>query len=124
MTRNEFTSDTKRKAHTRSRGICECHRIPHWPFPVCGLPLGIANTFYDHIDPDWISKDNSLENCAVLTKTCNALKTDRIDKSNIAKTKRVGDRARGIGRTLTGRPLVGTKTSGIKLLMGGGWERR
>lgn len=48
------------------------------------------------------------------------LKTDRIDKANIAKTKRVADRARGIGRTLTGRPLPGTRASGIKLKMQGG----
>lgn len=66
MPRNEFTAATKRKAYARSHGICECHRIPNWPFPVCGLYLGIANTFYDHIDPDYLSKDSSLENCAVL----------------------------------------------------------
>lgn len=118
--RNEFTTETKRAAHNRSGGICECHRIPNWPFPICGLPLGIGNTFYDHVDPDYFSGCNKLDNCAVLTKTCNTLKTSTIDQPRIAKTKRVSDRARGIGCTLKGRPLTGTRASGIKLRMNGG----
>ncbi len=117
--RNEFTTATKRDAHKRSGGICECHRIPNWPYPVCGRPLGPGNTFYDHLDPDWFCGCNDLDNCAVLTKTCNALKTDRIDKPAIAKTKRVADRDRGISRTLKGRPLPGTRASGIRLHMSG-----
>jgi len=122
--RNEFTPATKRLAHERSRGICECHRIPNWPYPICSLPLGTGNTFYDHIDPDYFCRCNELDNCAVLTKTCNALKTSSIDQPAIAKVKRISDRARGIVRAPKGRPLPGTRASGIKLRMNGRPEWR
>lgn len=121
--RNEFTAATKREAYARSGGICECHRIPNWPHPICGAPLGDGNTFYEHIDPDAISSRNDLDNAAVLSKTCWSLKTNSIDKPTIAKANRVRDRAHGI-RPENYPPLVGTVRSGWKHFMHGGWERR
>jgi hypothetical protein len=101
MTRNNFTKDTQRKAFARSNGICECHRlavagVPGFSSEGCGRPLGIGNTFYEHIDPDALSKDNSLENAAALVKTCWRKKTDTYDKRVIAKSVRVADLAAGI----------------------------
>lgn len=122
--RNEFTSETKRLAYHRSKGICECHRIPNWPYPICGRPLGTGNINYDHIDPDYFCGGAELDNAAVLTKTCHALKTSLIDQPAIAKVKRVSDRARGIARTLKGRPLPGTRASGIKVSFNGAPEWR
>lgn len=122
--RNNFTNETKREAYHRSQGICECHRIPNWPYPICGRPLGTANTFYDHIDPDWFCGCNDLDNCAALTKTCNALKTSTIDQPAIAHVKRVSDRARGIVRAPKGRPLAGTRASGWRKSFSEGWARR
>lgn len=95
--RHEFTADTKRKANKRANGTCECHRIP-WlrRSDGCGARLGIGNTFYEHITTDFHSSDNSLDNCACLSRTCWKEKTARHDLPSIAKTKRNMDGARGI----------------------------
>lgn len=107
-TRNNFTKDTKRQAFDRSKvngvAICECHLIPH-VFPVpCGLPLGIGNTFYEHIDPSRISGRNDLANAAALTKTCWRYKTDTFDTPVITKTRHLEDFTAGIkpDRKITG----------------------
>lgn len=121
--RNEFSAQTKREAFERSRGICECHLIPHVFKTPCGLPLGQGNTFYEHIDPDKISGRNDLANAAVLTKTCWRHKTRIYDLPTVADNNRMQDRARGI-RRIVDRPLVGTIGSGWKHKMAGGWERR
>lgn len=105
MTRANFSKETQRAAIERSKrkGIptCECHRlhaagVPGFEAQGCGRPLGIANTFFEHIDPDALSKDNSLDNAAVLVKTCWKRKTDTYDKRVIAKSTRVRDKAMGI----------------------------
>lgn len=91
--RLEFTAQTKRDAYKRSNGICECHRIPQ--MVRCGQPLTSGNIFYEHINPDAIRKDNSLDNCAALTKTCWRIKTDRYDRKVIVRNNRARDRAIG-----------------------------
>lgn len=121
--RHPFTARTKREAFTRSQGICECQRIPNWPYPVCGRPLTQGNTRYEHIDPDEISGRNDLDNCACLTKTCWRLKTDTYDRPVIAKSNRVRDRARGIKRE-NHPALPGTLRSGWKRRMNGDVVRR
>ena len=113
--RHEFTSATKRAARERAGGVCECHRISG--MPPCGVHLQAGQTFYEHIDQDFICGDNSLENCAVLTKTCWSIKTNHQDKPRIAKVKRQMDLARDIEGPKF-RPLAGTKASGIKIRMG------
>lgn len=98
MPRLEFTTDTQRQALKRSQGICECHLIPHvFPIP-CGRPLGTGNTFFEHIVPDQLKPDNSLDNCAALTKTCWKIKTATYDLKVIAKSKRNFDSDNGIRR--------------------------
>ncbi len=121
--RRNFPASTKRAAYERSQGTCECHRLPHWPHPVCRAPLGQGNTFYEHIDPDAVGGNSDLANCAVLSKTCWRLKTAILDLPLIAKANRVRDRARAI-KPIRSRPLPGTFRSGWKHFMDGGWERR
>lgn len=103
-TRSNFSKETKRQTFARSGGICECHLMPHIFKDPCGLPLGIANTFYEHQDPDRISGRNDLDNCAVLSRTCWRYKTSTYDLPIIAKVKRNEDFAKGIkaDRTITG----------------------
>lgn len=112
--RSEFSKQTKRAANDRSGGVCECHRCPG--MVPCGLPLGPGNTFYEHIVQCAISDDNSLENCAVLTKTCWKSKTATQDLPVIAKTKRIRDRHRGIakrrGRRMNYQLFDGTPVRG------------
>lgn len=96
--RSEFPASVKREALERSKGICECHLIPHVFNVFCGRPLGPANTFFEHIDCDNLRKDNSLQNCAVLTRTCFRFKTAHHDLPVIAKAKRNFDSHNGIAR--------------------------
>lgn len=117
MSRLEFTNPTKRAALARSGGICECHRIPHIFETPCGQKLGDGNTFYEHIVCDALSPDNSLDNCAALTRNCWRYKTDSYDKPVIAKAKRNFDRANGI--KAQGRKLPGGRFSNMKIRMNG-----
>lgn len=122
--RLEFTAATKRDAFSRSGGICECHRIPWLNRPDgCGVRLVAGNIFYEHINPDAIRQDNSLDNAAVLCKTCWREKTDHYDRPVIAKSNHVRDRH--IGAVMTPQEvIVGTIASGWKNHMRGGWSRR
>ena len=68
--RREFSAQTRRDAFARSGGICECHRIPSLNRPQgCMVKLIDGATFYEHIRTSWHSHDNSLDNCAALTRT-------------------------------------------------------
>lgn len=122
--RLEFTAETKRQAYARSNGICECHRIPWLNRPNgCGVKLTAGNIFHEHINPDNIRRDNSLDNAACLTKTCFREKTDRYDRKIIAKSNHVRDAH--IGAIVAPQQvIVGSKASGWRQRMRGGWERR
>lgn len=121
--RLEFTSPTKRAALERSCGICECGRVPYlmqlYDNKPCGLPVGTGNTFYEHVNPDGLAPDNSLSNCATLTKTCWLAKSNGYDKPVVARAKRREDRHAGI-RPIPYQPIPGTRASGVKLQLGGG----
>jgi len=109
--RREFTMQTKREAYERSGGLCECHLIPG--HVGCGAVLHPGFIFFEHIIQCDMGGDNSLENCAVLTKTCWKAKTAGIDLPLIAKGRRIRDREHGIRkrsrfrgwRTFAGRPV-------------------
>lgn len=125
--RREFPKEIKRQAHKRSQGICECGLlalagIPGFSAEGCGQPLGTGNTFYEHVIPDGAGGRPTLDNCAVLVKTCWKKKTNTFDQGKVAKTLRITDRAKGIGRR-TGAPLPGTRASGIRKRFNGNIER-
>lgn len=96
--RAEFPANVKREALERSGGICECYLIPHVFKTFCGASLGPGNTFFEHVNVDNFSKDNSLRNCACLSKTCFKYKTANYDLPIIAKAKRNFDAHNGIVR--------------------------
>lgn len=124
MTRRlNFNAPTKRAAWIRAGGLCECHRIPWLNRPQgCGVKLITGGTYYEHINPDAIVKNNSLDNCAVLATACFKEKTRSYDVKVIAKSNRVRDRHRGIGRSVV-RPLAGTRASGLRKRMNGTVEQ-
>ena len=115
MARLEFTAATKRDAYDRSGGVCECHLIPWLNRPDgCGVRLRDGQMNYEHINPDNIRSDNSLDNCAMLSRTCWREKTDRYDRKVIAKSNHVRDRARGIKSRSTFR---GSRNDTVKKTM-------
>jgi hypothetical protein len=90
------------------------------PGTRCNFPFGVA-VQYDHADA--IDNQNvSLENCQCLCVTCHAYKTAKIDIPKHAKAKRRYDKHNGI-KTKT-RPMPGSRSSGWKQKIGGGWEKR
>ena len=122
MSRNNFSKDTQRRALARSKGICECHLIPHVFKIFCGLPLGDGNTFFEHVTPDNLSKDNSLENCCALTRNCWRYKTDHYDLPVIAKNDRQYDGARGIKDRWRKR-LPGSRSHPFKMKLDSGYAK-
>ena len=113
--RREFTPQTKLAAWKRCGGYCECDAHK-------GKKHRILSARYDHIVPDWLGGDNSLGNCQVLDLRCDKVKTYDTDIPAIAKSKRIEAKRAGLKRK--GRPLAGTKASGIRKRMDGTVVRR
>jgi hypothetical protein len=120
--RLEFTSRTKREAYARSKGVCECHLLAGVPGIVrggCGTPLTpLAGIYYEHINQAFVRDDNSLGNCAVLTRTCWTIKTRFADLPTVARIKQRIDRNIGIRRTAA-NPFPGSRASKWKRTVSG-----
>lgn len=84
--RTEFSAKIKAAAALRADGNCE----------GCGRRLLTGDFHYDHTIPDGIGGEATLDNCAVLCKSCHSLKTTVEDVPRIAKAKRNYRKARGI----------------------------
>lgn len=122
--RQEFTKGTKREAWARCGKRCEGLR----PNGLrCDANLEHKPKHFDHTIPDAIGGKNDLQNCQVLCVPCHDDKTRKIDIPVIAKSKRVADKYEGIpsrGPKLQGRPIPGSKASGLRKRMNGTVERR
>jgi 5-methylcytosine-specific restriction endonuclease McrA len=80
--RREFHPKIKLAAWDRCGGKCE----------TC-LTRIIGRPEYDHVLPDWLGGDPTLENCRVLCAKCHRLKTSTEDVPRIAQTKRIKRKA-------------------------------
>jgi len=89
--RREFSVWVKAQAALRANGRCQ----------GCPCRTGVGNIFYDHIVPDALGGEPTLENCQVLCKTCHDDKTRKTDVPRIAKTKRQGRKHMGIKKART-----------------------
>lgn len=124
MSRLEFTAKTKRLAFERSGGVCECALILMLNRPNgYGVKLTDGRVRYEHIIPDNIAQDNSLENCAALSLGCWREKTDGYDRKVIAKSNHQRDRARGI-KSRRGRSFATNRSGPFKQKMDGTVVRR
>lgn len=83
--RNEFSAKVKAAAFLRSDGKCEC----------CTARLYTGKFAFDHVIPDAMGGQPTLENCAVLCTACHGEKTQKRDIPAIAKVKRI--KAKHIG---------------------------
>lgn len=80
MTRREFTKRVRLDAWDRCGGNCD----------KCTAKITAANgpPQYDHIVPDALGGEPTLENCQVLCRNCHGVKTSGEDVPRIAKAKR------------------------------------
>jgi 5-methylcytosine-specific restriction endonuclease McrA len=91
--RTEFSKQVKRDAFLRADGKCEGSD--------CGARLTLGKYHYDHVIPDGLGGEPTLDNCAVLCLPCHKIKTTTKDVPAIAKTKRIQDRQKGIKKPRT-----------------------
>jgi len=96
--RTEFSKRTKHDAFERSEGLCEGILASG---ERCNANLKHKRFHFDHVIPDGIGGDTSLQNCAVLCVECHGEKTAKIDIPIIAKAKRNFDKYRGIKKPRT-----------------------
>ncbi len=95
MSRREFTKKTRREAFKRADGKCEFVLANGLR---CNCALTVGKMIFDHVLPDWIGGEPTLENCAVICVACNKIKTAQ-DAADRAKTQRREDAHRGIKDT-------------------------
>lgn len=97
MTRKEFPVAVKKAAFQRSLidGECRCEVV--WHGKRCGkLILGAPE--YDHIVPDGLQGEPTLENCQCACRACHKIKTHMHDRPVMAKADRSLKSNRGIKR--------------------------
>lgn len=96
-------------------GICACG---------CGVKLGQAGEAieFDHVLALILGGENREGNLRALRSRCHRAKTDAdVHQKSVEARKR----AKHLGiAPKVGRPIPGSKASGIKMKIGGGWERR
>lgn len=116
MSRVEFPVKVRKAAWDRAGGLCECG---------CDRPFGAhpkERPHYDHIIPAKLNGPATLDNCRVIRIDCHEAKTAGEDMPRIVKVRREDKRRTGLSAPK--RKLPGSRDSGWKAKIGGGWERR
>ena len=108
-----FTDRVKLEEWIAAEGKCRDCYVKIRP----GMPFE-----YHHIIPKNAGGGNELKNCWLVCKPCHSVRTTKTDTPQAAKTKRIIKRAAGIKKS--GRPLPGTKASGLRKKMNGEVQRR
>jgi 5-methylcytosine-specific restriction endonuclease McrA len=91
MTRREFSKAIRANAFARANGHCE----------KCSVKLTVGKFAFDHVLPDGLGGEATLDNCEVLCAACHGAKTAKVDVPQIAKMKR--QRAAHLGLKQKGR---------------------
>lgn len=102
MSRKEFPSSVRMAAKARCEAngwLCETGtRIVNGvetELDGCGLPI-IGRPDYDHIRPDGLGGEPTLENCQVICSKCHKIKTHERDRPVMAKADRQMKSATGL----------------------------
>lgn len=115
--RREFPQSVRKAAFKRccgEDGIPRCEN--------CGNVLRSGNIEYEHLDPDGLGGEPTLENCGVWCAVpCSSRKTHTQDNPRMAKADRVLKASFGL--KAKGRPMPGSKASGLRKRMNGQVER-
>lgn len=97
MPRREFPRKVRAAAFLRCNGLCEGRG--------CGARLKTGEAEYDHILPNELGGEPTLDNCAVLCRVCHKAKTGD-DIRRIRKADRMRDRDTG-AMPKSARPMQG-----------------
>jgi len=91
--RQEFPASVRKAAFVRccKQGIPRCES--------CGGMLRAGNIIYEHVQPDGLGGEPTLENCKVHCRNCADVKTFTEDNPRMAKADRVLKKNFGLGRT-------------------------
>lgn len=108
MTRKNFPRKILAEGFLRAGGCCEN--------PDCGAKLKVGEGEGDHILPDALGGETTLENLQILCRICHKDKTKQ-DVSQIRKADRQRDKFTGAKKTRN--PLPGSKSSRWKRKMNG-----
>lgn len=108
MARREFSAKVRALAFERAGGHCE----------GCTARLTVGKYAYDHIIPDALSGEPTLQNCAVLCTNCHGAKTTKEDVPRIAEAVRT--HRKHIGAKAPSRnPLPGGRNTRFRKRMDG-----
>ncbi len=110
--RREFSKSVRLAAWNRCQGRCES----------CTGKLYPGRIEYHHDKEDTFGGEPTLENAVVLCTACHSNITGKQAKV-IAKSNRVRNKFLGI-KTKKGRPIPGSRASGLRKKMDGTVERR
>lgn len=108
MARTEFSAKVRKAAWERSKGRCEAEG--------CGIKLMVGHYQYDHIVPDGLGGEPTLENCAVLCSAHHSVKTHTVDRPMMQKADNI--RAKHLGFKKRGS-MAGGRNSAWKKKMNG-----
>ena len=110
--RQNFPARIKVAAFKRANKACE----------LCGAHLTVGKFAYDHINPDGLTGEPTLENCMCVCLPCHSEKTRFVDVPAIDKAKR--REAKHLGAYRSKSPLPGGKASAWKRKVNGEIVRR
>ena len=114
--RREFSLAVRKLAFARCcwpDGISKCEG--------CGIQIR-QTPIYEHVQPDGLGGEPTLENCKVHCRNCADTKTFGDDNPRMAKADRV--LKKNFGLTAKRNPMPGSRASGLRKRMNGTVERR
>lgn len=117
--RTEFPLAIKKVAFARA---CKPDGIPKCEAPGCGKPIRAGHLRYEHLLADGLGGEPIAENCGIYCDVCADKKTFSEDNPRMQKADRVLKATFGLKRK--GRPMPGSRASGIRKRMDGTVERR
>lgn len=98
--RREFPQSVRKKAFARCCQKCTVEGVANQPgvpqCETCGKPLWAGGFIYEHIVPDGLGGEPTLENCKVNCTTCADEKTFTEDNPRMNKADRVLKKTYGL----------------------------
>ena len=117
--RTEFPQSVRKAVFARS---CKPDGIPKCEAPGCGKIIRAGHLRFEHLLPDGLGGEPTIENCGAWCDVCADKKTFTEDNPRMTKADRVLRITYGLQRKK--RPMPGSRASGLKKRMDGTVERR